>query len=143
MRSDTPRDAQYADRAQEDLLLPVRTLSRDANLDEYRLETQTGTIIRPVLSAEGGLEKYQLVTFTIDDPENPKNWSKAYKWYCTAMIATVCFVVAFCSSVVTADILGVSEQFHVSEEVSLLTVTLFVVGFGIGTCRCPHLSDKG
>ena len=32
------------------------------------------------------------------------------------------------------DIEGVNEEFHVSEEVSLLTITLFVVGFGIGAC---------
>lgn len=123
----------YEDQAQEDLLLPVRSLSRDANLDEYRRETATGTIVRPTISADGHLEKYKLVTFTIDDPQNPKNWSKAYKWWCTAMIASVCFVVAFCSSVVTADIEGVSKSFGVSEEVSLLTISLFVVGFGIGT----------
>ncbi len=48
------------------------------------------------------------------------------------MIASVCFVVAFASSVVTADIEGVCETFGVSEEVGLLTITLFVVGFGIG-----------
>lgn len=82
---------------------------------------------------DGHLTKYKLVTFTVDDPENPKNWSKAKKWWCTLMIALVCFTVAFCSAVITADIGGVNETFHVSEEVSLLTITLFVVGFGIGT----------
>ena len=124
----------YEDRAEEDLNLPVRTLSRDANLDEYRKETASGAIIKKTISKDGHLEKYKLVTFKIDDPENPKNWSKAYKWWCTLMIASVCFVVAFASSVITADIAGVGEEFGVSEEVSLLTITLFVVGFGIGEC---------
>ena len=48
------------------------------------------------------------------------------------MISLVCFTVSFNSAVVTADITGVSKQFGVSNEVSLLTVTLFVIGFGIG-----------
>lgn len=114
-------------------MLPIRTLSREANLDEYRRETTTGTIIKSTASRiDGHIEKYKLVTFKIDDPENPKNWSKPYKWYCTMVISLVCFTVAFCSAVVTADIEGVCETFGVSLEVSFLTVTLFVVGFGIG-----------
>ena len=112
--------------------MPTRTLSRDADLDEYRKETATGTIVKPRVAADGHEERWKLVTFTVDDPENPKNWSKAKKWWCTLMIAFVCFTVAFNSAVVTADIAGVNKQFGVSEEVSLLTITLFVVGFGVG-----------
>ena len=50
------------------------------------------------------------------------------------MIASVCFTVAFNSAVITADIGGVAEEFGVSEEAALLSVTLFVIGFGIGKC---------
>jgi MFS family permease len=81
------------------------------------------------------------VTFTVDDPENPKNWSKFKKWWCTLMIASVCFTVAFCSSVITADIEDVAREFHVSEEVALLSVTLFVLGFGIGPMFFAPLSE--
>ncbi|KAF7795334.1 hypothetical protein EIP86_006491 [Pleurotus ostreatoroseus] len=140
-RERSPNAPPYQDQAQEDLLLPVRTLSREANLDEYRRETATGTILRTTTTADGRLEKYKLVTFTIDDPDNPKNWSKPYKWWCTAMIASVCFVVAFCSSVITADMEGVAETFGVSLEVSFLTITLFVVGFGIGPMVFAPLSE--
>lgn len=48
------------------------------------------------------------------------------------IIAFVCFVVAFASSVITADIIGPAEDLGMSQEVSLLAITLFVVGFGIG-----------
>lgn len=117
-----------------DIYLPYRTLSPNANFDEYTLETRHGQILDTVLShATGKVETHTLVTFKINDLENPKNWSKAYKWYCTMVVAFTCFVVAFNSSVVTADIAGVAEQFQVSDEVSLLSVTLFVVGFGLGT----------
>ncbi|KAK8066408.1 hypothetical protein PG997_013155 [Apiospora hydei] len=109
-----------------DLTLPYRTLSADANFNEYLEETITGTIE---------------VTFVENDPENPKNWSKAYKWYCTMVVAITCFVVAFASSVVTADIVGVADEFHVSEEVALLSITLFVVGFGVGPMAFAPLSE--
>jgi hypothetical protein len=113
-----------------DINLPYRTLSPQANLNEYTVEKPDGEM-------DGGLEPdghshYKLVTFTPNDPDNPKNWSKAYKWYCTMVVAVTCFVVAFSSSVITADITGVQDTFHVSEEVGFLTITVFVVGFGVG-----------
>ncbi|KAL7789896.1 major facilitator superfamily domain-containing protein [Trichoderma ceciliae] len=132
-----------------DINLPYRTLSRDANFDEYRVACRTGTIPGPVETpeaaqasgGEGGEKHYQLVTFTPDDPENPKNWSKAYKWYCTMVVAVTCFVVAFCSAVITADLVGPSETFHVSMEVSFLTISVFVVGFGVGPMAFAPLSE--
>lgn len=113
-----------------DINLPYRTLTNEANLSEYTTETPSGHIPGPV--EPDGAARYQLVTFVPDDPENPKNWSKGYKWYCTMVVAATCFVVAFASSVVTADIPGPSDEFHVSEEVGLLSISLFVVGFGVG-----------
>lgn len=103
-------------------------------MQEYTTETREGQIIKPVRSrVTGEMEDWKLVTFTEGDPENPKNWSKLFKWYITMVVAFTCFVVAFCSSVITADLEGVAETFHVSREVTFLTITLFVIGFGVGT----------
>lgn len=122
--------------------LPSRTLSNNARLEEYTEETVDGQMLREVRSAATGhIERYELVTWKIGDKENPKNWSKAYKWWCTMVVALTCFVVAFDSAVVTADIAGVSKTFHVSEEVALLTITLFVVGFGVGPMLFAPLSE--
>jgi hypothetical protein len=124
-----------------DINLPYRTLSPDANLDEFTSEREPGEI--PVTRPEKGKPEYKLVTFVPNDPENPKNWSKAYKWWCTMVVAFTCFVVAFCSSVITADIIDVQKEFGKSEEVVLLSITLFVVGFGIGTHTVSrHLETK-
>ncbi|KAK5633640.1 hypothetical protein RRF57_009354 [Xylaria bambusicola] len=122
-----------------DINLPNRTLSNAANLAEYVVETRDGKIPGPV--EPDGQRRYRLVTFRPGDPENPKNWSKAYKWYVTMVVAATCFVVAFASSVVTPDIDGVAEEFQVSEEVALLSITLFVVGFGIGPLAFAPLSE--
>jgi len=122
--------------------LPYRTLSGDANLEEYTQETVDGQILREVRSnATGRIERFELVTWKIDDPESPKNWSKKFKWWCTMMVAFTCFVVAMNSAVITADIEGIVETFHVSEEVALLSITLFVVGFGIGPMAFAPLSE--
>lgn len=121
-----------------DINLPYRTLSPNANLAEYVVAAPEGEIPGP--PKPDGEKQYKLVTFTPDDPENPKNWSKAYKWYCTMVVAITCFVVAFSSSVITGDFDGPAETFHVSQEVALLAITVFVVGFGVG--KSCSLSQK-
>jgi MFS family permease len=57
------------------------------------------------------------------------------------VVALTCFVVAFNSAVITADLEGVSKTFNVSEEVSLLTITVFVIGFGVGPLAFAPLSE--
>ncbi|KAK8178456.1 major facilitator superfamily domain-containing protein [Phyllosticta citribraziliensis] len=127
----------------EELLnLPHRTLSANADLAEYTSETAQGQILKEVKSHHTGkTERYELVTWKIDDPENPKNWSKAYKWWCTMCVAFTCFVVAFNSGVITADIEGPAKEFGVSREVGFLAITLFVVGFGVGPMVFAPLSE--
>jgi hypothetical protein len=62
-----------------DVNLPYRTFSDGANLEEYTSEKPEGEIEGPV--EPDGKHHYKLVTFVPNDPGNPKNWSKAYKWY--------------------------------------------------------------
>ncbi|KAK9385316.1 major facilitator superfamily domain-containing protein [Lipomyces mesembrius] len=100
---------------------PIAVVKSTADLTEYISPQVTGYIAEP--------DGFKLVTFTPDDPENPKNWSKLY---CTMTVALLCFAVAFGSAVVTGDLQGVADHFHVSMEVAILTVTLFVIGFGVG-----------
>lgn len=66
--------------------LPYRTLSEQARMGEYLTETPSG--LQRVRTTATGREReegdeengrdYELVTFVEGDPENPKNWSKAY-----------------------------------------------------------------
>ncbi|KAF3892091.1 Vitamin B6 transporter bsu1 [Trichophyton interdigitale] len=122
--------------------LPYRELQETANFEEFTAETANGQILKSVKSnVTGKIEDYKLVTFTVGDPENPKNWSKAYKWYCTMVVALTCFVVAFCSSVITSDFKGLMEEFNVSQEVALLTITVFVIGFGVGPMAFSPASE--
>lgn len=122
--------------------LPYRTLTAEGveRMNEYTQETATG--LYPVVSTKTGKsERYELVTFKEGDPENPKNWSKFYKWWITMVVAITCFAVAFNSAVITADLVRPAETFNVSEEVIILTITVFVVGFGVGPMAFAPLSE--
>ena len=60
------------------------------------------------------------------------------------VVAMLCFAVAFGSAVVTGDIGGTAAYFGVSQEVIILTVTLFVLGFGYWSVDfCSILWDLG
>lgn len=64
--------------------VPYEFVTEDAVVDataEYLQETVTGQRIETTITRTGEKEEVKIVTFTIHDKENPKNWSKAYKWY--------------------------------------------------------------
>ncbi|CZS98034.1 uncharacterized protein RAG0_06925 [Rhynchosporium agropyri] len=131
IHKETRRDPKF------DVNLPYRTKINEANLEEHTKENSAGEIDAGV-AIPNGKGDYKLVTFLPHDSENPKNWSKVYKWYITMLVAITCFFVAFASSVVTADIIGVQKELNVSGEVALLSNNLFVMGFGIGTSPSPN-----
>jgi hypothetical protein len=65
--------------ASEVLDLPYDILNDEADMAEYTEETPAGIIPKRTISRMTGKEEeYELVTFTVNDPENPKNWSKPY-----------------------------------------------------------------
>jgi multidrug resistance protein len=66
------------------------------------------------------------------DPENPMKWMTLYKWF-IAMIATIAtLAVTFVSAAYTGPFNELRDQFHVSDEVLTLGISLYVLGFAIG-----------
>lgn len=136
-------DSQPIEQGQDPFELPYQTLTDNADMGEYTNETISGTRLREIHSNKTGeIERYELVTFTLDDKENPKNWSKEFKWWCTMTVALTCFAVAFNSAVITSDLTGPAATFNVSQEVVLVTITVFVVGFGVGPVAFAPLSES-
>ena len=126
----------------EVLDLPYGTLNDEADMREYTEETPSGILPKRTITVETNKSQdYNLVTFKLNDPKNPKNWSKAYKWYCTMVVAFTCFTVALASSIITADLSGPESAFHISHELALLPVTVFVIGFGVGPLVFAPLSE--
>jgi hypothetical protein len=113
------------------------------------------------------LKEVELVTWKENDPEDPRQWSKAYRWCkchppdlpieplltvlsdITAVAATSVVSVAFGSAVVTGDFKDIQAELHASEVVVALSVSLMVVGFGLGplawsplVCSMPSLHHR-
>ncbi|KAJ7165627.1 MFS general substrate transporter [Mycena crocata] len=140
-----------------DLSFPYQTTdtSKGGFGDEYRVSSPSGFVqarsLHPVpvdkLEASADPEKAEklvhthLVTWTENDPEDPRNWSTLWRWYITFVVALAVVAVAFGSAVVTGDFADIEKEFGVSEVVTALTVSLMVVGFGIGPLAWSPLSE--
>ncbi|KAH3666889.1 hypothetical protein OGAPHI_003339 [Ogataea philodendri] len=84
----------------------------------------------------------EFVTFTINDPDNPMNWNATLRWIYTIVLSLMVVCVAFGSSVVTGSLGLISDKYHVSEEVSILTCSLMVLGFSVGPLIWSPLSEQ-
>lgn len=90
---------------------------------------------RPYLNANGHLD------FAPDDIENPKNWSVTRRWLITLLAIILVVNATFASSSPSGCLGGISREFGVSEEVSGLVITLFLLGYCAGPLFFAPLSE--
>lgn len=130
--------------------------------EEYTLETETGLVPVQTLASLGRvktivssladeevsekLEKLdpeiEFVTFQLNDPENPHNWSMAWKWWYTFVYSWAVISAAYGSSSLAGGLGLINEKYHVSTEVSTLCVSLMVIGFLVGPLLWAPLSEQ-
>ncbi|PLN86536.1 putative MFS multidrug transporter [Aspergillus taichungensis] len=122
--------------------------------EEYTLETDTGLVPERTLTEirsrvptrrpsdiEKIPEEAEFVTFTTNDPGNPLNWSRLYRWYITMVASGLVVCVAYGSSIVTGGLGLIEEKYGVSEEVAILTCSIMVCGFAVGPLLWSPLSE--
>lgn len=127
--------------------------------EEYTLETSTGLVpektleqirsqasaadpaVHPEKDLEKGTEPSEFVTFTINDPANPHNWSRLYRWYITLVASSLVICVAYGSTFVTGGLDLIEERYNVSLEVATLTCSIMVCGFAVGPLLWSPLSE--
>ena len=76
-----------------------------------------------------------------DDPLNPKRMSKARKWLIVSIISMCSTCVTCASSLYTSTYAQMDKEFHCSEIVATLGLSLFVMGLGIGPMMLGPLSE--
>ncbi|KAI7235949.1 hypothetical protein KC343_g11394, partial [Hortaea werneckii] len=76
-----------------------------------------------------------------DDPENPHNWSLLKRCLHIFPIAFLSFAVTAGSSLITPSTPEIAQQFSVSRTVSILSLSLFVFGLGIGPMIAAPISE--
>lgn len=81
------------------------------------------------------------VEFLPDDERDPQNFSSLKKWSITLLVAIATLAVAFVSSAYTGGVNQIITAFDTSDEVVVLGVSLFVLGFAIGPLLWAPLSE--
>ncbi|CAL1704107.1 unnamed protein product [Somion occarium] len=89
----------------------------------------------------GTVEDPYVVDWDPDDKSYPYNWSNGRRWLITLQLALSTLTVAFCSSAITGGLAALAKEMHCSQEVALLGVSLYVIGFGLGPLVFAPLSE--
>ncbi|KIW31841.1 uncharacterized protein PV07_03434 [Cladophialophora immunda] len=76
-----------------------------------------------------------------EDPGNPKNMSQLRKWSVVVATGLLTFCVTFASSVFATTYSATAAEFGVTEEVMVLGLSLYVLGFAFGPLVWGPLSE--
>lgn len=82
-----------------------------------------------------------LVDFEDDDSENPMNWSPYYKAFITVQLGFMALSASWASSIISPAEPVIAAKFNVSQEVTILTVSPFVLGFAVGPLMWAPISE--
>ncbi|KAI0666449.1 MFS polyamine transporter [Trametes maxima] len=116
-------------------------LEEELHREELRAEEYGGDDPLEPLPKEGGIiplapeekEDPNKVSWDgPDDPQNPQNWSRAYKWFLTVLCLLMTVNVTFASSAPSAAGLFIVQEFHSSTEVGYLVTSIFLCGYVVG-----------
>ncbi|BGP12510.1 hypothetical protein JCM10213v2_000427 [Rhodosporidiobolus nylandii] len=76
-----------------------------------------------------------------NDPLSPMNMSRARRWMIVILLTSCSFCITCCSSMIAFTYPGVEAEYHVSQEVATLGLTLFVLGMGLFPLLVGPLSE--
>ncbi|WEW55362.1 hypothetical protein PRK78_000792 [Emydomyces testavorans] len=81
------------------------------------------------------------VDWEADDPENPRNWSLAYKGMVIGFLSWNTWAIVLYSTSYTAGLAELAREFHTSATVVTLGLTLYLLGLAVGSVLLAPLSE--
>ena len=82
-----------------------------------------------------------VVEFLPRDPQNPMNFSEAYKWFITSIFTLSVFAVTLTSSAYSASSKQIKAELDIGSELFAAGISLFVLGFAVGPALWAPLSE--
>lgn len=92
-------------------------------------------------SVEDGQDVYLVDWYGPDDPENPINWPKSWKFLIAALVCLLNFVVYIASSLYVPGEIDFEADFGVTPSVAILGLSLFSIGYGFGPMLWSPMSE--
>lgn len=101
----------------------------------------TDDVVQHAYSGSGIASDPYIVDWTPDDARNPMNMAKGIKWTITVIMALGTLSVTFSSTAFSGALPQIQEDLHTSLELSVLSVSLFVLGFAIAPMTWAPMSE--
>lgn len=83
----------------------------------------------------------EIIKFSEDDPDNPRNWPKMRKYVNTAVVALMSILSPLASSMFTPGIEDIAKGLNTTPETVIGCTTGFVVTLGIGPLFLAPMSE--
>jgi len=119
---------------------------KPAKIGWFKMVLDQGVVTPEVINhpypGSGTEEDPYVVNWIDNDPRNPMGFSKMKKWFLTFLVAIATLAVAFVSSAFSGGVRQIIAQFHVSQELITLGISLFVLGFAIGPLIWAPMSGE-
>lgn len=82
-----------------------------------------------------------IVDWEKDDPSNPKNFPFWYKNWITFQLGMLALAASAASAIISSASDRISARFNISQEVTVLNVSLFIIGFAVGPLLWAPVSE--
>lgn len=92
----------------------------------------TETVLNYNYAGRGTADSPYLVEFLPNDPRNALNFPRSKKWTITILQAIATLAVTFASTAYSGGVKSIIMEFDVSNEIVILGISMFVLGFAIG-----------
>ena len=94
-----------------------------------------------VLSPSGSPKPGNVVSFSHDDPGDPRNWPQGRKWLLIGPIVLIDLSVSFAASGFSPAAMSFEKDMGVSSEVGTLGLSMYVLGLALGPMTLAPLSE--
>ncbi|KAF2265031.1 MFS general substrate transporter [Lojkania enalia] len=88
-----------------------------------------------------GAPKDSVVTFSLNDPRDPRNWHSLWKWTMIAAIMPIDFSVSWGASSFSPVAADFAKDMHISNETATLGLSMYVLGLAFGPMTLAPLSE--
>lgn len=113
-----------------------KTVEPTSSVSWFRLVRDQALVTPEVLNwhydGSGTEDDPYSVSWIDNDPRNPMLFPVWKKWCLTQLVAIATLAVAFVSSAYSGGVNEILAEFDVSDEVVILGISLFVLGFAVG-----------
>ncbi|KAH3980167.1 hypothetical protein HBI70_010540 [Parastagonospora nodorum] len=119
--------------------------AREHNSSDSASRTQVGDGFNEAsgvkVDPEKGRDRHVVDWYGPDDPQNPRNWSRAKRFFVTFEICFLTFSVYIGSAIYTPGLIDVTQVFGVAQVPATLGLTLYVAGYGLGPIIWSPMSE--